>query len=89
MYKMILSILALETKSYFNDLLLRQLTNPIKQRVIGLSGPHIAFLASLWVAAKNDVRKEKPLNDIFKGQHMPVYSRAPGAADRSFTFDSE
>lgn len=88
MYKMVLVILALETKPYFNDLLLRKLTNKLSRKS-PKAGPHTAFLASLWVAAKNDIRKGKTLNYIFKGYHKPVYLRVPGAADQSFVSDLE
>lgn len=88
MYKRIRAILALKTKLYFNDLLLRKLTNQLSRESLE-AGQHIAFLASLWVAEKNDVRKGKTLNDIFKSHHTPLYLRIPTAADQSFISDSE
>lgn len=88
MYKMILGILAMETKPYFNDLLLKRPISKLSREPLE-AGPPTAFLASPSGAAKNDVRKGQTLNDIFKGYLKPVYLRVPGTVVQSFFFDLE
>lgn len=90
---MMLIILAVETKHYFDDFLLRKLTSQCSRVMRGQAThyfPSFTYGGSLrsCLDAKSNVRKGKNLNDTFNGYFELVYLRVLGAADQSFSFDS-